>query len=95
MEGWCKRLKYCIETFQELDDKKNPVVLSGNVVDLNGNSIGGVIIKVKKLDYNYTPRKITNLGYTISKKDGAYCICLEKKCGVDYKLCLFPPLIRE
>ena len=88
-------MKYCIDTSQELDGKKNSVILSGNVVDLNGNSIGGVIIKVEELDYNYTPCKIINLGYTTSKKDGEYCICLEKKCGVDYRLCMWPPLIRD
>lgn len=75
--------------------RKIPVILSGKVVDLNGNSIAGVIIEVKKLDYNYTPCKITDLCYTISKEDGAYCICLQKQCNVDYKLCMFPPLIRD
>lgn len=96
----------CIVTSQELTSKKivckniilkrkTPVLLSGKVVDLNGNSIGGVIIEVEKLDYNYTPCKTTNLGYAISKKDGAYCICLQKQYGVDYKLCMYPPLIRD
>ncbi|MBU3181567.1 hypothetical protein [Clostridium psychrophilum] len=75
--------------------RKIPVILSGKIVDLNGNNIEGVIIEVKKLDYNYTPCKITNLCSTISKKDGAYSICLQKQCDVDYKLCMYPPLIRE
>lgn len=92
-----KRLKYyywhCIEKLTSKN--KTLVFLSGKVVDLNGNSIGGVIIEVEKLDYNYTPCKTTNLGYTISKYDGAYCICLQKQCKVNYKLCMSPPLIRE
>jgi len=104
-----KRLKCygkCVVTSQELIGikivckaiifkKKIPVVLSGRVVDLNGNSIGGVIISVEKLDYNHIPCKTTNLGYTISKWDGAYCICLQKQYRVDYRLCMCPPLIRD
>jgi len=96
----------CIITSQELTGKKiicktiilkkkAQVILSGKVMDLNGDSIEGVIIKVKKLDHNYTPCKTTNLGYTISKEDGAYCICLKKQSGVDYRLCMYPPLIRD
>jgi len=102
-------LKYyggCMLTSQELIGKKVvcktivlkrkiPVILSGKVVDLNGNVIGGAMIEVEKLDYNYTPCKITNLGYTISNEDGAYCMRLQKKYGVDYKLCIYPPLIRD
>lgn len=75
--------------------RKISVILSGKVVDLNGNFIGGAVIEVKKLDYNYTPCKITYLGYTISKEDGTYCICLKKQNRVDYKLFIYPPLIRN
>lgn len=69
--------------------------LIGKVVDLNGNVIGGAVIEVNKLDYNYTPYRTTRLGYTISKEDGTYCICLKKQYRVDYKLCIYPPLIRN
>jgi hypothetical protein len=75
--------------------RKIPVILSGKVLDSNGNVISDAMIDVKKLDYNYTPCKITNLGYTMSNEDGAYCMRLQKKYGVDYKLCIYPPLIRD
>ncbi|MBU3160087.1 hypothetical protein KPL37_10010 [Clostridium frigoris] len=86
---------HCIEIPQDLTDKKVQAILSGKVVDLNGKSIVGAIIGVEKLDYNYTPCRTTDLGYTISKCNGAYCICLPKRCGVDYKLCIWPPLLRD
>ena len=96
----------CMLTSQELIGRKVvcktivlkikiPVILSGKVVNSNGNIISDAIIDVKKLNYNYTPCKITNLGYTISKEDGSYYMRLKKQYRVNYKLCIYPPLIRD
>lgn len=67
-------------------------VLWGKVLDSKGRVIRDAVIEASKIDCNYTPFRVTRLGYTTSNEDGIYNICVKKGINIYYKLRVYPNL---
>jgi len=73
--------------------RKKTILIEGTILDKKSNPIDGVIIVIKKIDYNYKPYKVVDVGYAISNKYGAYAIVLEKIYNINYKIKIYEPQI--
>lgn len=74
--------------------RRKNVLIEGRVLDKKLNPVKGAVIVVKKINFNYDPPKITEVGYVTSNIHGIYAIILEKIYNVNYKLDIYEPIIK-
>lgn len=75
-------------------ERKDTILIEGKILDSKYNPIEGAVIIIKSIDCNYNPPKINEFGYVITNSCGAYAINIEKIHNVNYKLCVYEPIIK-
>lgn len=89
------RYNSAVVSKKEVLSKCGKFLVTGIVVDEDGEGISGAIISIIKVDKSWFKVKKYLIGYCIADNKGNYEVLLDKKENIDYILKVYQPMIND